>query len=154
MYSKFIISALCALFLCNLAFAQGYVANYNSHIVESYYGVIVDKQWVQYDTYAGDNEGIGTVAGAITGAAVGSAFGGGNGRIATALGGSFLGGLLGNSIGRNTPSYHSHYMFEYTLRLNDGSLKTVLQNPNMNLALGQRVLLERSSDGRWFFVPY
>lgn len=154
MYTKFIFTVFCSLFLSSLAFADGYVvSNSQPRIIESYPGVIVDKRWVQYDSYAGNNEGVGTVAGGITGGLVGSAFGGGSGKIATTIGGAVLGGVLGNSIGRDSAKYNRYYMLEYTLRRNDGGLMTILQAPNVNFALGQRVLLEHSSDGRWFFVP-
>lgn len=154
MHIKFILSLLCSLFISSLAFADGYyLSNHNPRIIESYSGVIVDKRWIEYNSYAGNNEKVGTVAGAVTGGVVGSAFGGGTGKIATVIGGSVLGGFLGNSIGRNTPEYNKSYMFEYTLRANDGNLMTVLQTPDVNFPLGQRVILEHSNDGRWFFVP-
>ena len=155
MLSKFIVSLFCSLLFLSWGNAQSYVvSNHNPRIVESYYGIVVDKRWVEYGSYAGNNEGVGTVAGAITGGAVGAAFGGGSGKIATVLGGSVLGGFLGNSIGKSSTKYNKYHMIEYTLRTNDGQLMTVMQTPNINLALGQRVLLERSNDGRWFFLPY
>lgn len=151
---KFICLALCSLALLSQAHAQGYAgSNYRPRIVESYPGIIVDKRMVQYNSYAGDNEGVGTVAGAVTGGVVGSAFGGGSGKVATVIGGSVIGGLLGNSIGRSSTRYRRNYMLEYTIRGGDGNLMTIMQTPDVNYPLGQRVLLEYSSDGRWFFVP-
>lgn len=154
MIAKFILSAVLSLFVSSSAFAEGYVvSSYNPRVIESYTGVVVDRRWVQYDNYAGNNEGLGTFAGAVTGGAVGSAFGRGGGKVAGVLGGAVIGGLLGNSIGRNTPEYHRHHMFEYTLRMSDGTLMTVMQSPDVNLGIGQPVLLERSNDGRWFLIP-
>lgn len=153
MFNKTIFAFFISLFASSSIFAQEYVVSAYAQIVESNPGVIVERRWVKYQTYEGNNAGVGTALGIVSGGVVGSTLGKGKGHIAGAIGGAVLGGLLGNSIGRSSENRQDCYMFEYTIRLNNGSLLTILQSPNVNLAQGQRVLLERSNDNRWFVIP-
>lgn len=153
MLSKLILSMLLSFLISSSAFSETYLVSYQPRIVESYSGTIIQRRWVQYNNYTGNNEGVGTLVGAVTGGAVGSAFGKGSGHAVGIIGGALLGGLLGNSVGRNTPKYKTNYVFEYTIRMQDGALMTTLQSPDVNLPLGQDVLLERSSDYQWYLVP-
>lgn len=153
MFLKSIVSILLSFMISSSAFSTTYVVSHQPRIVESYPGTIIQRRWVQYDTYRGNNEGAGTLIGAVTGGAVGSAFGKGSGRVASILGGALIGGLVGNSAGRNTAKYQSNYVFEYTIRMQDGNLTTILQSPDVNLPVGQNVVLERSSDYQWYLIP-
>jgi len=153
MYSKLMLSMLLSLLISSSAFSETYYVANQPRIVESYSGTIIQRHWVQYNDYVGDNEGVGTLMGAVTGGAVGSAFGKGSGHIAGMLGGALIGGMVGNSVGRSVPEYETSYVFEYTIRMQDGSLMTILQSPDVNLPLGQNVLLERSSDYQWYLIP-
>lgn len=153
MFSKLILSILLSFLISSSAFSETYLVSNQPRIVESYAGTIIQRQWVKYSNYAGDNEGVGTFMGAVTGGAVGSAFGKGSGHVAGIIGGALIGGLVGNSVGKRMPEYKTNYVFEYTIRMQDGRLMTILQSPDVNLPLGQHVLLERSSDYQWYLVP-
>lgn len=153
MFQKLISSLLLSLLICSSVFSETYVISNHPRIIESHAGTIIQRRWVQYGTYTGNHEGAGTVLGAVTGGAVGSAFGKGSGNIVGILGGALIGGLVGNSVGKRTHEYEASYVFEYTIRMQDGQLMTILQSPDINLPIGQNVLLEKSSDHQWYLIP-
>lgn len=134
--------------------AQSYVVSSPySQIVESHPGVIVERKLVNFREHVGDASGAGTAVGAISGGLVGSTVGKGDGTVVGVLGGALLGGLIGNAVGSNIHHDHDNFFFQYTVRLSNGSLMSVWQNPDVNLAIGQRVLFESSNDGRYFLIP-
>lgn len=153
MLLKIIIPMLLSFSISSAAFSETYIVSNYPHIVESYPGTIIQRRWVQYNYETGDHESVGTLMGAVTGGAVGSTIGKGNGHIAGLIGGALIGGLVGNSVGRRMPEYETNYVFEYTIRMQDGRITTILQSPDVNLAVGQNILLEKSSDYQWYLVP-
>lgn len=84
----------------------------------------------------GDATGLGAVAGGVTGAVVGHQMGRGNGNSAMTLLGAAGGALAGNEIEKNVKK---HYSYRVTVRLDDGSFRTVSQSTAPTVAAGDRV---------------
>jgi outer membrane lipoprotein SlyB len=84
----------------------------------------------------GDATGLGAVAGGVTGAVVGNQIGRGNGNTAMTILGAAGGALAGNEIEKNVKK---HYSYRVTVRMDDGSLRTVSQSTAPNVAVGERV---------------
>lgn len=89
----------------------------------------------------GDATGLGAVAGGVTGAVVGTQIGRGNGNTAMTILGAAGGALAGNEIEKNVKK---HYSFRVTVRMDDGSFRTVSQSSSPVVAVGERV---RVADG-------
>ena len=82
---------------------------------------------------------VGTLAGAGIGAVAGSAIGGDTRtNILAGAGGALLGGLAGHAIENKVSSKLG---MEYVLRTKDGRLVTVTQTQDLQLGVGQRVLI-------------
>ena len=84
----------------------------------------------------GEATGLGAVAGGLTGAVVGNQMGRGNGNTAMTLLGAAGGALAGNEIERNVKK---HYSYRVTVRMDDGSYRTVSQSSPPAVAVGARV---------------
>ena len=111
----------------------------------TYIGTIISKRTVQVNqadrmadnaTGAAVGMGVGTVAGL--------GIGGGRGNIAATIGGALIGGIAGAAIedklGQQTG-------FEYTVQLDNGTLKTIVQGVDIDMPVGQRVLFHESMKG-------
>ncbi|HEX4045319.1 MAG TPA: glycine zipper domain-containing protein [Gammaproteobacteria bacterium] len=98
-------------------------------------GVIVSKRVVTVD----GNSGAGGLAGTMAGAAGGAAIGGSvEANIIAAIGGAVVGGLVGNAIDK---SVNKQQAIEYIVRLNSGSMVSVVQALDNQLDVNQRVLV-------------
>ena len=84
----------------------------------------------------GDATGLGAVAGGLTGAAVGNQMGRGNGNTAMTILGAAGGALAGNEIEKNVKK---HYSYRVTVRMDDGTFRTVSQPSAPALTVGERV---------------
>ncbi len=84
----------------------------------------------------GDATGLGAVAGGVTGAVVGNQIGRGNGNTAMTILGAAGGALAGNEIEKNVKK---HYSYRVTVRMDDGSFRTVSQSSAPAVAVGERV---------------
>lgn len=105
-------------------------------------GVIVEARPVQVNR----NTGIGGIAGAVAGGAAGSAIGGGaRANIIGGVGGALAGGLLGSAIEGGVSRQTG---IEYIVRTNKGNMLSVVQGPQMPLAVGQRVLVIMGNPAR------
>lgn len=89
----------------------------------------------------GEGTGLGAVAGGVTGAIVGNQFGNGRGQTAMAVLGAAGGAYAGNEIEKNVKK---RYSYRVTVRMDDGSYRTVSQGTQPTLAVGSKV---RLSDG-------
>ncbi|MDP3371911.1 MAG: hypothetical protein Q8S21_03360 [Candidatus Paracaedibacteraceae bacterium] len=120
--------------------------NYNSASVgesaNTYQGVIIGAENVNVsETEKLSENGMGIGMGALGGGLLGSAFGKGSGQllgaglgaVAGGIGGAFAEQALGNQQG-----------IKYTVRLNSGVIKTVVQGNDNPMRIGQRVFLEES----------
>ncbi len=84
----------------------------------------------------GAGTGLGAVAGGVTGAVVGHQIGRGNGNTAMTILGAAGGALAGNEIEKNVKK---HYRYRVTVRMDDGSVRTVSQATAPAVAVGERV---------------
>lgn len=83
-----------------------------------------------------DATGLGAAAGGVTGAVVGNQMGRGNGNIAMTIFGAVGGALTGNEIEKNVKK---HYSYRVTVRMDDGSFRTVSQSSTPAVAVGEPV---------------
>ncbi len=84
----------------------------------------------------GAGTGLGAVAGGVTGAVVGHQVGRGNGNTAMTILGAAGGAFAGNEIEKNVKK---HYSYRVTVRMDDGSFRTVSQSAAPAVAVGERV---------------
>ena len=84
----------------------------------------------------GDATGLGAVAGGVTGAVVGNQMGRGNGNAIMTLLGAAGGAMAGNEIEKNVKK---HYRYRVTVRMDDGSYRTVSQAAVPSVGVGERV---------------
>ena len=85
----------------------------------------------------GQGTGLGAVAGGVVGGALGNQMGHGNGRAAMTILGAIGGGLAGNEVEKRT---RSETVYEVSVRMDDGSLRTITQHTAP--ATGARVAVE------------
>lgn len=96
-----------------------------------------------HDKLSKNSEGM--LIGAVAGGALGSAFGGGNARLVTGAAGALAGGLAG---GLAQSKMEKQFGYEYTVKIEDGRLFTVVQGMDTLLTPGQLAYLHVYPDGR------
>lgn len=84
----------------------------------------------------GDASGVGAVAGGLTGAVVGNQMGRGNGNTAMTILGAAGGAFAGNEIEKNMKK---HYTYRVTVRMDDGSFRTVSSSAPPAVSIGDKV---------------
>jgi outer membrane lipoprotein SlyB len=89
----------------------------------------------------GEASGLGAVAGGVTGAIVGNQIGNGRGQTAMAVLGAAGGAYAGHEIEKNVKK---RYSYRVTVRMDDGSYRTVSQASAPTVGVGSKV---RVSDG-------
>ena len=90
----------------------------------------------------GQGSGAGAVAGGVVGGLIGNQIGHGSGRTLATIAGAGGGAYAGNAIEKNMKK---HTVYRITLRMDDGTLRTVSQREAPGYAVGERV---RVSNGR------
>ena len=90
----------------------------------------------------GEGSGLGAVAGGVAGGLIGNQIGHGTGRTVATIAGAAGGAYAGHTIEKNVKK---HTVYRVTLRMDDGSLRTVSQREAPAYAVGDRV---RLSNGR------
>lgn len=118
---------------------------------ESYEGVIKNVRIV---TVRNSEELEGNIAGGLVGGVVGgilgNTVGGGTGRDLATIGGVALGATVGSLAEGKLKEQQG---FEYTVKLTDGRLITVVQGLDTQLPIGQKVLVQQSARGRSRVIP-
>lgn len=89
----------------------------------------------------GQSSGVGMVAGGVGGALLGNQMGRGNGNTAMTILGAAGGALAGNEIEKHVKK---QYSYRVTVRMEDGSYRTMSQSSRPNVAVGEKV---RINDG-------
>jgi outer membrane lipoprotein SlyB len=102
-------------------------------------GVVETIHVVQVE---GTASGLGAVAGGVTGAVVGNQIGGGRGRDAMTVLGGVGGAFAGHSIEKNI---NRHTVYRVTVRMDDGSFRTVSQSHEPAVAIGSKVRVANGS---------
>lgn len=111
----------------------------------SYVGTVIAKRQVQVNESQRPGEGgAGAGIGAVAGGVAGSAIGNGTGQVAASIGGALLGGVLGAVAEENMTTQSG---FEYTVQLDNGAIKTIVQGVDIDMPVGQRVLFHESHKG-------
>ena len=90
----------------------------------------------------GEGSGLGAVAGGVAGGLIGNQIGHGTGRTVATIAGAAGGAYAGHTIEKNVKK---HTVYRMTLRMDDGSLRTLSQREAPAYAVGDRV---RLSNGR------
>lgn len=115
----------------------------------TYQGVIVNKRVVKVEGNS-TTQAVSAIAGAVGGGVLGNQVGGGSGKTAATVAGAALGGVIGNEAGKKLSAQEA---YEYTVKLNNGEMRTVVQGADVDFAVGTHVLLQISSQGRSRIVP-
>jgi outer membrane lipoprotein SlyB len=87
----------------------------------------------------GDGSGVGAVVGGVAGGAAGSQFGKGRGQIVGAVVGAVGGAIAGHQVERHVVRKQTQY--EITVRLEDGTTRTIVQDTEPTWREGDRVRL-------------
>ncbi len=90
----------------------------------------------------GEATGLGAVAGGVTGAVVGHQLGDGRGQDAMTVLGAAGGALAGHEIEKNV---RKHVVYRVTVKMDDGSFRTVSQASAPAFAVGDKVRVERGA---------
>jgi outer membrane lipoprotein SlyB len=85
--------------------------------------------------------GVGTVAGAVVGGVLGNQVGSGRGRTAATVAGVAGGALAGHAMEKNAAG-SSQKMYRVAVRMNNGSVQTLMQEVPPGVQIGERVRLE------------
>lgn len=96
------------------------------------YGVV---QHIEFVDRSNGGIGLGTVAGAVVGGVAGNQFGAGQGRTAATV----LGAAGGAYVGHELENRQDRDVYKITVRMDDGSRRTLTQNTNSRLSVGDRV---------------
>lgn len=91
---------------------------------------------------AGNTSGVGAVAGGVTGAVLGHQIGNGHGRDAMTVLGGIGGAFAGHSIEKNV---NRRTVYRVTVRMDDGSFRTISQSDAPAMALGSKVRVVNGS---------
>ncbi len=100
-------------------------------------GVIESIRMVEID---GAGTGLGAVAGGVTGAVVGNQFGSGGGKTAMTVAGAAGGAYAGNTIEKRLKRTTA---YRITLRMDDGTYRTLSQPEAPRFAVGERVRIAK-----------
>jgi|SRR3990172_6133182 len=84
----------------------------------------------------GESSGLGAVTGGLTGGVLGNQMGRGNGNTAMTIIGIAGGAMAGNEIEKNMKR---HYAYRITVRMEDGSFRTLSQSSPPAFAVGDKV---------------
>lgn len=110
----------------------GTIASGSGSTVVSGYGVVQG-----IDLVSRENAGIGagTVAGAVVGGVLGNQVGSGRGRTAATIAGAAGGALAGRQLEKGSQSQ----VYRVTLRMDDGTVQSLIQESQPSLRIGDRV---------------
>lgn len=131
--------------------AGSYAAGDVGEAVQTYQGTVVSKRQVMVKE--GDklqDNLIGLVGGGVAGGVLGHMIGGGRGNTLATLGGAAAGAAAGAYAQQKLSEQNA---WEYAVKLDDGSMRTVVQGLDTNLNIGQKVLIQVSNRGRSRVTP-
>jgi len=84
----------------------------------------------------GETSGVGAVAGGVAGGLLGNQFGHGGTRTLLTIGGAAGGAYAGNAVEKNMKT---HTVWRVSVRLDDGSVRTLSQGAQPPFSIGERV---------------
>ena len=103
------------------------------------YGVIESIQVTQAEART---SGGGAVVGALVGALAGNQVGSGSGRTAATVAGAAGGALAGRALTRNSSGGGTGDSYRVAVRMDNGSVQTLVQDVQPGVQVGERVRLE------------
>lgn len=109
---------------------------------ETYRGVVINARAVTVQPERLGDNAAGTVGGAIAGGVLGNQFGKGRGRDVTTVLGAIGGAVAGAAVEQNLKTQNG---MEYSVKTDEGKILTIVQGPNPQFSVGQRVLVMVSS---------
>lgn len=89
--------------------------------------------------------GLGTVAGAVVGGVLGNQVGGGRGQTAATVAGAAGGALVGNQMEQNSRASGGDQVYRIAVRMDNGSVQTLVQDSAPQVAAGDRVRLQNGA---------
>ena len=122
----------------------------NSSGAYSGYGVVQSIDLVQQPQstgIGGTGIGVGVIAGAVVGGILGNQVGGGVGNTAATVLGAAGGAYAGNEIEKRNQQQVNAY--KLTVRMNDGSYQTLTQTTNVDVRVGDRVVIDNGVARRY-----
>jgi outer membrane lipoprotein SlyB len=131
--------------------SSNYTAASVGEAMTTYQGTIINvrKVSIQEGDKLSDNTG-GMVVGGLLGGVGGHMIGKGHGNTAATVGGALLGATAGAFAQRALSEQEG---LEYSVKLTNGNIMTVVQGLDNPMAVGQRVLVQVSNQGRSRVVP-
>ena len=104
-------------------------------------GVITEVRTVRTSN---SSTGVGATAGGVAGGVLGRVIGGGTGRVVGSVGGALGGAAAGAGVEKGL---RDHDALELTIKLDNGQEIVIVQDPDENFGVGDRVRVLSSSDG-------
>lgn len=89
--------------------------------------------------------GVGTVAGAVVGGVLGNQVGSGTGRKAATVAGAAGGALIGHQMEKNAGAAEQGQMYRVAVRMDNGSVQTLVQEVAPGVQVGDRVRLDNGA---------
>lgn len=129
----------------------GYPQQYNnSGGAYAGYGVVQSIELVRQDSSGIGGSGIdaGAIAGAVIGGIVGHQVGQGQGNTAATVLGAAGGAYAGHELQKRNQQQQAD-AYKFTIRMQDGSYQTVLQNSNPDIRVGDRVRIDNGVAQRY-----
>lgn len=122
---------------CTTSLSSGtYTTSGATQMQQAVSGTVVSARLVEV---ANDQNTVGTLTGAALGGIAGSQIGGGTAsNVAGGIGGAVIGGLIGNQVEKQITKQTA---MEYVVKLRNGSMVSVVQDPNPTFYRGQRVMV-------------
>lgn len=114
-----------------------YPASGTSANVVAGYGVVQGIDLMPRES-ASRGIGVGTVAGAVVGGLIGNQIGSGSGNTAATIAGAAGGALAGRAI-ENNRAQPSGQVYRITLRMDDGTVQSLVQESQPSLRIGDRI---------------
>ena len=133
-----------ALFLAGCVSSQSGQVYQRGHAQQAQRTEMGTVEHVKFVKVEGTKSGAGAIGGAVVGGILGNQVGGGSGKKLATLGGALAGGAGGAAAEEKITSYDG---IELTVKLDSGSLITVVQEADVIFSVGDRVRVLTSGDG-------
>lgn len=122
----------------------------NSSGAYAQYGVVQSIDLVRQENtgIGGTGIGAGAIAGAVVGGILGNQVGGGSGKTAATVLGAAGGAYAGNEIQKRNQQQQPD-AYQFSIRMNNGSYQTLMQNTVSDIRVGDRVVIENGVARRY-----
>ncbi|MGV0952538.1 MAG: glycine zipper 2TM domain-containing protein [Azonexus sp.] len=128
--------------------APAYRQSNDSRDNYSMYGTVQSIELVRQDR-AGSTIGLGTIAGAVVGGIVGNQVGSGKGNTAATVIGAAGGAYVGHELENRNQNQQQTDAYRVTVRMENGSNQTLMQNTSDDIRVGDRVRIENGVARRY-----